>query len=267
MTETESFLCCGVRIDASTLDGAVEDILRWASAGEARAVHLCNAYNLSLAETDPTFLQVLNRGDLNLPDGMPLVWVGRRLGFERMQGRVYGPDLMRLVIDRGRATGLGHYLYGSTPVVVERLGAALQASLPGVEIVAAESPPFRPLLPEEADVLAARVRESGAGVVWVGLGTPKQDHFVDELAPRLGTTLVAVGAAFDFLAGTQPQAPRVLREHGLEWAYRLVKEPRRLWRRYLVGNLVFLAGVARRRPTVVESGGDDARCWRGPARL
>lgn len=248
-TLTRSFRCCGVRIDALSLEHAVDEILRWAAAGEARAVHLCNAYNLSLAERDQAFRRVLNRGDLNLPDGMPLVWAGRRLGFGHLHGRVYGPDLMRLVIDQGRSQGLRHYLYGSTPAVVERLAASLQASYPGAEILAAESPPFRPLRPDERDALAARVRDSGAGVVWVGLGTPKQDHFVDELCPHLGTTLVAVGAAFDFLAGTKPQAPRLLQEHGLEWAYRLCKEPRRLWRRYLVGNLVFLLGLAKDRHT------------------
>lgn len=244
-----SFRCCGVRIDALSLDRAAEEILRWASAGEARAVHLCNAYNLSLAERDPAFRRVLNRGDLNLADGMPLVWAGRRLGFGDMHGRVYGPELMGSVIDRGRSAGLSHYLYGSTPVVVERLAASLRASHPGVEIVAAESPPFRPLHQDERDALAARVRDSGAGVVWVGLGTPKQDHFIEELRTSLGTTLVAVGAAFDFLAGTKPQAPRLLQEHGLEWAYRFAREPRRLWRRYLVGNVVFLRGLAKDRHT------------------
>lgn len=240
-----SFLCCGVRIDALTLDDATEEILRPAAAGAVRAVHLCNAYSLSLAERDPAFRRLLNRGDLNLPDGMPLVWAGRRLGLEHLRSRVYGPQLMEAVIDRGRSTRLRHYLYGSSPTVVERLVSALSAAYPGVEIVAAESPPFRPLSPDESAGLVERVRAARPGVVWVGLGTPIQDRFVDEFRASLGTTLVAVGAAFDFLAGTRAQAPRLLQEHGLEWAYRLAREPRRLWRRYLVGNVVFLRGVAR----------------------
>lgn len=242
---TESFLCCGVRIDALTLDDAAEAVLCSAAAGDARAVHLCNAYSLSLAARDPAFRRLLNRGDLNLPDGMPLVWAGRRLGLEHLRGRVYGPQLMGAVIDRGRSANLRHYLYGSTPIVVERLVTGLSATYPGVEIVAAESPPFRPLDPDESAALVERVRATRAGVVWVGLGTPIQDGFVDEFRSRLGTTLVAVGAAFDFLAGTRPQAPRLLQEHGLEWAFRLALEPRRLWRRYLLGNVVFLRGVAR----------------------
>ena len=240
-----SFWCCGVRIDVLPLDVAAEEIVRSASTGAVAAVHLCNAYSLALAERDPAFRRSLNRGDLNLPDGMPLVWAARRLGFDQLRSRVYGPQLMQAVVDRGRSRRLRHYLYGSTPAVVERLATSLRARYPGVEIVAAESPPFRPLEPDEADALVARVQAAEAGVVWVGLGTPTQDRFVDELRTRLGTTLVAVGAAFDFLAGTKPQAPGVLQELGLEWAYRLACEPRRLWRRYLLGNLVFLAGLAR----------------------
>lgn len=239
-----SFLCCGVRVDASDLDAAAGEILRAAGAGRACTVHLCNAYTLSLGHRDPSLRETLNRGDLNLADGMPLVWIGRGLGFAGMVRRVYGPDLMRTVIDRGRAEGLRHYLYGSTPAVVRRLAASLEEAYPGADIVAADSPPFRALRPGEADALVERVRTTGADVVWVGLGTPKQDRFLAEFGPRLGTTLVAVGAAFEFLAGTKPQAPRFLRDHGLEWAYRLAREPRRLWRRYLVGNVVFLAGVA-----------------------
>lgn len=254
-----SFLCCGVRLDASNLDTAAGEVLRAGTARRACAVHLCNAYTLSLAHRDPSLRRALNRGDLNVPDGMPLVWIGRRLGFSDT-GRVYGPDLMRAVVDRGRDQGTRHYLYGSTPQVVRRLAASLQRAYPGVDIAHAESPPFRALRPEEADALVERVRATGAHVVWVGLGTPKQDRFLDELGPRLGTTLVAVGAAFDFLSGTKTQAPRLLRDHGLEWAYRLVREPRRLWRRYLVGNLVFLAGVAR-GGVVVDEGSGPVRPW------
>lgn len=252
-----SFLCCGVRVDAFELDGAAEEVLGAARAQRASRVHLCNVYTLSLAHRDPSFREALNRGDLNLPDGMPLVWIGRRLGFE-MAGRVYGPDLVRTVIDRGRAEGVRHYLYGSTPAVVRHLAASLEDAYPGALIVAADSPPFRPLRPEERDALTERVRATRADVVWVGLGTPKQDRFLDELGPHLGTTLVAVGAAFDFLSGSKAQAPRLLRDHGLEWAYRLLREPRRLWRRYLVGNVVFLAGVAS-GGAIVEQGSSPVR--------
>jgi N-acetylglucosaminyldiphosphoundecaprenol N-acetyl-beta-D-mannosaminyltransferase len=237
-------VCCGVRVDACRLDDAADEILEASAAERPCTVHLCNAYTLSLAHRDPSLRDALDRGDLNLADGMPLVWIGRWAGFAHMAGRVYGPDLMRTVVDRGRDQGLRHYLYGSTPAVVRRLAASLTGAYPGARIVAAESPPFRALRPDEVDALTGRVRAAGADVMWVGLGTPKQDRFLAELGPGLGTTLVGVGAAFDFLAGTKAQAPRLLRDHGLEWAYRLGREPRRLWRRYLVGNAVFLAGVA-----------------------
>lgn len=246
-----SFLCCGVRIDALTLDAAADHILGWARAGGGRAVHLCNAYTLSLAHRDTSFRQALNRSHLNLADGMPLVWVGRRLGFGEMTGRVYGPHLMEAVLDRGRSNGLRHYLYGSTPSVVTRLAASLHRTYPGVEIVGVESPPFRPLRSEESRALVRRVRACRAEIVWVALGTPKQDRFLADFVAPLGTTAVAVGAAFDFLAGAKPQAPSVLQDHGLEWAYRLFREPRRLWRRYLLGNLTFLEALARRDISVL----------------
>ncbi len=117
--------------------------------------------------------------------------------------------------------------------------------MPSARIVGVDSPPFRPLTPDEEDALVDRVRSSGADIVWVGLGTPKQDQFVDEFRDRLGVTLVAVGAAFDFLAGTKREAPMWARTHGLEWAFRLLSEPGRLWKRYLLGNVSFLVGVAR----------------------
>lgn len=236
-----AFLCCGVRIDAWDLDAAAAALTRRPGAA---AVHLCNAYTLSLARGDPSFAALLNRGDANFADGMPLVWIGKRLGLRDMS-RVYGPDLMTEVMDRGRESGLRHYLYGSTPEVVAELGRRLRVRFPGVSIVGEESPPFRPLAPEEEQATAARISAARPDVVWVGLGTPKQDAFVDVFRDRVEAPLVTVGAAFDFHAGTLRQAPRWMQDHGLEWGFRLAAEPRRLWRRYLVGNARFLTGVIR----------------------
>jgi N-acetylglucosaminyldiphosphoundecaprenol N-acetyl-beta-D-mannosaminyltransferase len=240
-----SFRCCGVRVDALTTDDTLELLREFAERGGGRAVHLCNAYTLSLARRDPAFAGVVNRGDLNLPDGAPLVWIGRRVGFDHLRQRVYGPDLMLAAARASRAWGLRHYLYGSTPEVVGTLTRRLAELAPGIQVVGAESPPFRVLTGAEESELVARVRASGAQLVWVGLGTPRQDLFVDRFRDRLGATLVAIGAAFDFIAGSKRQAPPWMREHGLEWAFRLACEPRRLWRRYLIGNAVFLAGVTR----------------------
>ena len=241
---------CGVRIDPLTMDAAVERVIDAARAPAPTATHLVNAYTLSLAVRDADFGDMLNRGDLNLPDGTPLVWLGRRAGLTEFTRRVYGPDLTLAVADAGRAHGLRHYLYGASPEVVERFAEQLRTRFPGIQIVGVESPPFRPLEPEEEDAFVARVRASAANVVWVGLGTPKQDRFVAAFRDRLGIPLIAVGAAFDFLAGEKPMAPRWMQDRGLEWLYRLLREPRRLWKRYLVGNLVFLWGA---RVTRVES--------------
>ena len=236
---------CGVRIDPVTMDEAVAAIRQAAASREPLAVHLVNAYTLSLAVRDQTFREVVDRGALNLPDGMPLVWLGRRKGLVQLTDRVYGPDLTVAVCDQGRADGLRHYLYGGSPEVVERFAAALRRRFPGIELVGVESPPYRALTDDEEAQLVARIHASGADVVWVGLGTPKQDLFVDRFASRLSRPVIAVGAAFDFLAGAKRMAPRWVQRAGLEWLYRLLSEPRRLWRRYLIGNLVFIFGALR----------------------
>jgi N-acetylglucosaminyldiphosphoundecaprenol N-acetyl-beta-D-mannosaminyltransferase len=245
-----AFICCSVRIDAHTLESAVDSLLAAEPEPRGRSVHLCNAYTLSLALSDADLRRGLNEADLNLPDGMPLVWVGRRLGLEGLHGRVYGPDLMLQTMDRGRASGACHFLLGSTDDVLLGLELELERRFPGVDITGRVSPPFRPLTVDERDDLATQIELSGADIVWVGLGTPKQDLFVDEFRLRSTATFVAVGAAFDFISGTKRQAPAWMQERGLEWAYRLAQEPRRLASRYLVHNVRFLLGVARERPRI-----------------
>ena len=243
-----SFVACGVRIDAHQIDTMVEQILAWTNESTGRAVHLCNAYTLSLALHDDALSALLNEADTNLSDGMPLVWIARRLGLSHMRERVYGPDLMVATIDQGRARGLRHYLYGSTPEVIGLLEANLRTKYPGVELVGVESGPFRPLTDAEEHDLARRIADSGADVVWVGLGTPRQDLFVDRFRDLVPATFIAIGAAFDFHAGTKRQAPRIVQRFGFEWLFRLVTEPRRLWKRYLIGNGRFVWAVLRRRP-------------------
>ena len=245
-----SFSCCSVRIDAHTLESAVAALLSRPDPQEGWSVHLCNAYTLSLARRDPALRHRLNQGNLNLPDGMPLVWVGRRLGLAHLEGRVYGPDLMLAAMDRGRSLGLRHYLHGSTDEVLTALEAELRRRLPGVDVVGRDAPPFRELTAEEEFALEQRLIGLRPDIVWVGLGTPKQDVFVHRFRYRAPSTFVAVGAAFDFISGAKRQAPVWMQERGLEWAYRLAHEPRRLGRRYLVGNARFVAGVVRDRPKV-----------------
>jgi N-acetylglucosaminyldiphosphoundecaprenol N-acetyl-beta-D-mannosaminyltransferase len=227
-----AFRCCGVRVDAVTMDDAVSFLQAFAATGGGRAVHLCNAWTLALARRDPILAEALNRGDLNLPDGTPLTWIGRHVGFSHMTKRVYGP------------LGLRHYLYGSTPNVAADLARRLDQLAPGAEVIGIESPPFRPLTDSEEQELVERVHLAQPDVVWVGLGTPRQDIFVDHFRNRLSLTLVADGAAFGFLAGAKRQAPVWMQDRGLEWAFRLATEATRLWKRYLLGNAGFLLGTA-----------------------
>lgn len=239
-----TFRSCGVRIDALPLAEAAERIATGSVKG---AVHLCNAYTLSLASRDQHLAELLERSAMNLPDGMPLVWISRRLGIDSLPGRVYGPDLMGRTIDVGREHGTRHFLYGSTEPVLAQLTAGIEQRWPGAVIAGTESPPFTES-PEVSEDSLERIVDSGADVVWVGLGTPKQDVVTQMLAERHGAAFVAVGAAFDFIAGTKKQAPTWVQDRGLEWGYRLATEPRRLWKRYLVGNSMFVYQNVRKRP-------------------
>lgn len=245
-----SFVACDVRIDAAEFDQAVNMLLRSPCRQAGRSVHLCNAYTLSLARHDPGYAAILNKGGVNLPDGMPVAMLARHLGLSS-GGRVYGPDLMAAVLDQGRSVGLRHYFYGSTPQTVDALVDVLRRRFPGLSIVGARPDAElagpgtwpQPLQPDRRALLDD-IRGAKPDLVWVGLGTPKQDHFAVSMCNEVPATMVAVGAAFDFLSERKPQAPQILQRAGLEWAFRLASEPRRLWRRYLIGNTRFLLGVA-----------------------
>lgn len=241
----------GVRINAMDLRQAGDEVITGAKERRGAAVHLCNAYTVSLAQTDENFRSLLNRSEFNFPDGMPLVWVARRVGIA-LSDRVYGPDLMIDVLDRGRAAGLRHFLYGATDDVLKDLEHQLVKRLPGAVIAGKLAPPFRELGAADDDEVVRAVSSSDANVVWVGLGTPKQDYCVDRLRSRLDVPLVAVGAAFNFHTGRVRQAPRLVQRAGMEWAFRLVMEPRRLWKRYLVGNSRFVWSVIRHRPRILK---------------
>lgn len=233
-----------MRINALSPERARAE-LATSTYGEPRAVHLCNAYTLSLAIDNAAYREALNASDLNLADGQPVAFVGRRLGHTHLHSSVRGPSLMQDLLERGQDTGLRHYFYGSTTEVCEQMGRAIASRFPAAKVVGIEAPPFRSLSDAEKTSLVRRIHDAKPDIVWVGLGTPRQDAFVHQFRDSLGTTLVAIGAGFDFLAGTKRMAPAYLQRVGLEWAFRLVSEPRRLWRRYLVGNAVFLRGAVR----------------------
>ena len=211
------------------------------------AIHFANAYNVALAESDPSYRSLLEGGHAVFSDGVPVVWAGKRLHPTVAESwtRVYGPDVMTAVLDRSSILGPRHYLLGGTPETLAVLQASIQLRWPDAVIVGAESPVFGTWSEEEISARNARIEMSGATVVWVGLGTPKQDWEANRIAQSLPVVALAVGAAFDFLAGTKRQAPVWLQRLGLEWSYRLVHEPRRLARRYVWGNPTFIRSVLR----------------------
>ncbi|MBT1002786.1 WecB/TagA/CpsF family glycosyltransferase [Paenarthrobacter sp. DKR-5] len=208
-------------------------------------IHLINAYSIALAQSSPDYREALSSPAINLPDGKPVSWASRFLRHYPRLSQVRGPQLFLDIFDLGRQANLRHFLLGSTPQVLDALQENLVTSFPGTTIVGAESPPFRPMTTDERARQDERIVASGADVVWVGLGTPKQDYEAARLATSTGITTIAVGAAFDFAAGTLPEAPEWMKKAGLEWAFRFATEPRRLWRRYLIGNFVFLRAIFR----------------------
>jgi N-acetylglucosaminyldiphosphoundecaprenol N-acetyl-beta-D-mannosaminyltransferase len=215
------------------------------------AVHLCNAWNAVLASREARYADTLNAGTtnadtLNLTDGMSMVWACRLLGGPATSERVPGAQLMLAACEAGLDRGVRHYFYGGGPGVAEELAGRLTARFPGLQVAGTEMPPFRQLTDAEMAALADRVTRSRADLVWVGLGTPKQDYFIAHFQPlvRVGA-LLAVGAAFDFLSGRKAMAPAWMQRAGLEWIHRLASEPRRLWRRYLLGNTAFAFLLAK----------------------
>lgn len=252
-----SFELCGTPIHHLTLRDAAAELVAAAAARSSLSVHLCNAYVLSLASRDHGYRSQLTSGDLNLADGAPVVWAGRRLGYRFDGSRPSGTELVIETARRGIGENVGHYLFGAGPGVAADMAARLRRAVPGIRISGVESPPFRPLTDDDLDDIAERVDfEYAPTIVWVGLGTPKQDDVVQRLARRLDCPVVPVGAAFDFLAGAKQRAPSWMRRLGLEWLHRLATEPRRLWRRYLVDNLRFLRCVLRSaRPLTVGKNG------------
>jgi N-acetylglucosaminyldiphosphoundecaprenol N-acetyl-beta-D-mannosaminyltransferase len=234
---------CSVPIAALDAPRAAAQIVDSAVAEESLQVHLCNAYTLSLVDGDARMRAALLAGDLNLADGAPVAWLGRATG---AVGPVRGAELVGEVWRQGGGR-VRHYLYGGKDGVADQMADALRAITPEAVVAGTETPPFRPLTDADLDAIVARVRASGANILWIGLGTPRQDYLVHRLSESLAIPIVPVGAAFDFWSGAIKEAPRMLHGSGLEWLHRLLSEPRRLWRRYLLGNPRFLLSAWRHR--------------------
>jgi N-acetylglucosaminyldiphosphoundecaprenol N-acetyl-beta-D-mannosaminyltransferase len=230
----------GVGVHALNLRSAVL-ALQSAIAGRTKGyVCVTGVHGVSEAQTDPAFRDILNRAFLNTPDGMPLVWIGRSSGHQEME-RVYGPDLLLEVCKASQWTRWRHFFYGGGPGTAEALAAVLQSKFPRMQIVGTHTPPFRPLTPDELKEFQAQIAAAQPDIIWVGLSTPKQENFMASTLSSLDVPImIGIGAAFDLISGKVRQSPRWIQRSGFEWLYRLIQEPRRLWKRYLKNNPLFV---------------------------
>lgn len=240
-----SFTVLNVRVDAVQIPDAIARVESWIHKRDrCHYIAVTGMHGVTEAHHDSALENILNSADLVVPDGMPLVWIGRLRGHP-LKRRVYGPELMLSFCEATARKGYRHYLYGGSPEVCGRLTRSLQQRFPDIAIVGTYSPPFRPLTPQESAEIVETINRVTPDVVWVGLSTPKQERWMHDHRNQLKVpALIGVGAAFDINSGTKKQAPEWMREHGLEWLFRLLQEPRRLWRRYLIGGTQFAFLVA-----------------------
>ncbi len=230
----------GVGVSATNYEEAATVILQAAKQREPAVVSLHAVHAVVTSSGDPVLRAKVNRFQMIGPDGQPVRWALNRLHGAGLKDRVYGPEMMLRLCQGAATAGVSIYLYGGSDEVVETLRQRLPELYPGLVIAGAESPPFRQLTPEEDAAVVQRINSSGAGMVFIGLGCPKQDHFAADHADVIQAVQVCVGAAFDFHAGSKSMAPAWMQKRGLEWLFRLCQEPRRLWRRYFVTNSVFV---------------------------
>lgn len=240
----------GVGISAVQMDHAVANIERWVERRERQYVCVTGVHGVMESQRDPQLLRIHNESGMTTPDGMPIVWAGKLAGAEI--SRVYGPDLMLRVCELGALRGWRMFLYGGGEGVAGLLSERLSDKFPELRTVGTMCPPFRSLEPDEDAREVAAINRADPDIVWVGLSTPKQERWMASHRGLINApVMVGVGAAFDIHAGIRRQAPRLLQQSGLEWAFRLAQEPRRLWRRYLYNNPRFVAAILRRRPRLI----------------
>lgn len=258
MQEPRRVNILGVGVSAINMAMALETIEGWIARRRPCYVCVTGVHGVMESQRDEELRRIHNRAGLVTPDGMPLVWLSRLKGLGHVE-RVYGPHLMLAICERSVSKGYRHFFYGGAEGLPEQLAVVLQNRFPGLQVVGTFSPPFRPLTAEEDEQIVQMINENRPDIVWIGLSTPKQERWMAEHTHRLNApVLIGVGAAFDFLSGRKPQAPRWMQRAGLEWLFRLLTEPRRLWRRYLINNplfvmLVLAQALGLRRYTLGES--------------
>jgi N-acetylglucosaminyldiphosphoundecaprenol N-acetyl-beta-D-mannosaminyltransferase len=231
----------GAFIDVLDWDIALRKIKNWGNNRDSRYVCICNAHSIVTTGSDTEFYNVIQNADMATSDGAPVAWLMRKLGYTQQQ-RINGPDLMwKYCIEANQSADWPSiYLYGAREDTLKLLQLRLADQFPRLKIAGAFSPPFHALYPQEELNIINRINESGAGVVWVSLGCPKQEKWMAAQRGKVNAVMIGVGAAFDFHAGTVVRAPLWMQSSGLEWLHRLCSEPRRLWKRYLVTNTIFI---------------------------
>ena len=244
-TGLESRHLLGMRVDATSYEDATRRILAWAQPGASAVAHghyvcVANVHMVMEAHDSAEFQGIVNRASLVTPDGVPLVWALQALKV-KAPNRVYGPTLTLHVCEAAAKAGVPVGLYGGTPDSLEAFAQTLSQRFPGLSFVCKIAPPFRPLTPEEDEQYTRQLAESGARIILVGIGCPKQERWMAAHVERLPAVMLGVGAAFDFHSGRVRQSPAWLQRSGLEWLFRLLMEPRRLWKRYAKHNPRFVA--------------------------
>jgi N-acetylglucosaminyldiphosphoundecaprenol N-acetyl-beta-D-mannosaminyltransferase len=233
----------GVGVSAINLAEAVALILASVRSGRTGYIAVTGVHGISEAQANSEFRRILNNAFLNTPDGMPLSWVGRLQGFKNMD-RVYGPDLLLALASASADGSVRHFFYGGKPGISEALKASLEARYPELNVCGTYTPPFRPLNEEEETELILQMQKCQPDICWVGLSTPKQERFMATHLAKLPVKLmIGVGAAFDMHSGRLRQAPYWMQRSGLEWFFRLTQEPKRLWKRYLINNPLFVLRI------------------------
>jgi N-acetylglucosaminyldiphosphoundecaprenol N-acetyl-beta-D-mannosaminyltransferase len=238
--EIQSRNIAGARVDGTCYANAIDQVTAWADARESRYVCISTVHMVMEGHDNPAYQAIVNGADLVTSDGMPLVWGLRALGAKSAE-RVYGPDLTPMICERAAAEGISVGFYGSTEVVLSTMVRELNDRYPDLQVVYQHSPPFRTLTDDEVAEEIAQIRSSGVQILFVGLGCPKQERWMASRRGEIDAVMLGVGAAFDYVGGTKAQAPKRMQSMGLEWLFRLITEPKRLWKRYLYHNPRFVA--------------------------
>jgi len=244
--EVRTFSVLGVNVAITDVDQACQRIESWVKTKKKTYVCLAPVSTIVACQSDSNYKEVVNKSGMTTPDGMPLVWLGRKVSSEIK--RTYGPDVLLELCRRGQKYGLKHYFYGGTKETLSNLTLRLKSLFGEIQIAGCYSPDYLAVAQMEKDDVIQQINAAQPDVLWVGLGSPKQDFWMNTHRNVLDVpVMMGVGAAFDFIAGTKRQAPKWMRKSGLEWLFRLCCEPRRLWKRYLVGNVSFVYYLIKQR--------------------